>query len=634
MAIIGIFFISFIITQINNNFYRDELKNHMYDIAQDKENLIIEFFKSSTNRLIDFSSDGKIKSCAESIGKNSLECNSEQFSNHLIINKLPVVKGLLKVFVLDINGKVIASSIKQNIELNKSMEQYFIQGIKEPSNLGLIYSKEFNKYIIIFSAPIYKQTKSTETLGVIVGEVALDELLPILNSSVNFCKTGELLLAFGSHDNITWLIKRRFEKQVSLNINEDSIPMKAALNGTEVIFDNIQDYRGISVISVSHPIKIVKSQNIGLVFKKDIAEVYQPIEIAQKLIIIVVFLVLLLSSLVMLGLSKLLSRHLVKLTSDIEQITKGDLNIILKKSNVDEIQSLIESLNRILASLKLAILRTGATKEDIGIGEAIKAKEKAEAKYKIIYETSSEAIMTLEPPEWKFTGGNNATIKIFGAKDEKDFISKAPWEFSPKKQPDGQLSSVKSKKMIEKAMKDGSNLFEWVYKRLNGEEFPATVLLNRIEEGGKIYLQAAVKDITNEKKIQDALVVSELRYRRLFETAQDAILILDADSGNIIDANPFIVELLGYSHKEFVGKKLWEVSPFKDISENKKKFMELLHKKYIRYENMPLETKSGKKAYVEFVSNMYNVDHIRIIQCNIRDITERKKLEELKKKLK
>ena len=130
------------------------------------------------------------------------------------------------------------------------------------------------------------------------------------------------------------------------------------------------------------------------------------------------------------------------------------------------------------------------------------------------------------------------------------------------------------------------------------------------------------------------MVVSELRYRRLFETAQDAILILDADSGNIIDANPFIVELLGYSHKEFVGKKLWEVSPFKDISENKKKFMELLHKKYIRYENMPLETKSGKKAYVEFVSNMYNVDHIRIIQCNIRDITERKKLEELKKKLK
>ena len=133
--------------------------------------------------------------------------------------------------------------------------------------------------------------------------------------------------------------------------------------------------------------------------------------------------------------------------------------------------------------------------------------------------------------------------------------------------------------------------------------------------------------LTKRKTREEALQESELRYRRLFETAQDAILILDADTGKIMDANPFVQSLLGYSHKEFIGKHLWQMSPFKDIAANREKYRRLVKERYVRYEDLPLETKSGQERHVEFVSNVYKVGSRSIIQCNIRDISGRKLVE-------
>jgi len=120
-----------------------------------------------------------------------------------------------------------------------------------------------------------------------------------------------------------------------------------------------------------------------------------------------------------------------------------------------------------------------------------------------------------------------------------------------------------------------------------------------------------------------ALEVSELRYRRLFETAQDGILILDADSGKIIDVNPFLLDLLDYPFESMIGLRLWEIGQFKDIAANQAAFEALQTNEYIRYENLPLRTKTGKEIQVEFVSNVYFVGSDKVIQCNIRDISAR-----------
>jgi PAS domain S-box-containing protein len=129
-------------------------------------------------------------------------------------------------------------------------------------------------------------------------------------------------------------------------------------------------------------------------------------------------------------------------------------------------------------------------------------------------------------------------------------------------------------------------------------------------------------------RIEESLKVSEIRYRRLFETAKDGILILDADTGRIADANPFLQELLGYSHAELLGKMLWEIGPFKDIAASRSAFRRLQRKQYIRYDNLPLETKGHRQMHVEFVSNVYKENGTSVIQCNIRDITARNQAEE------
>jgi two-component system, LuxR family, sensor kinase FixL len=117
---------------------------------------------------------------------------------------------------------------------------------------------------------------------------------------------------------------------------------------------------------------------------------------------------------------------------------------------------------------------------------------------------------------------------------------------------------------------------------------------------------------------------SEVRYRRLFEAARDGILLVDPHTRKITDANPFMTELLGYPHEELVGKELWEIGLLEDEVSSRRAFCELQAHHFIRYENLPLQNVAGQRHEVEFVSNLYEEDGQQVIQCNIRDITERK----------
>jgi PAS domain S-box-containing protein len=138
-----------------------------------------------------------------------------------------------------------------------------------------------------------------------------------------------------------------------------------------------------------------------------------------------------------------------------------------------------------------------------------------------------------------------------------------------------------------------------------------------------------IRDISKRKMMEQALAASEKRYRRLFETAKDGVLILDAQTGKIVDVNPFLVEMLGYTKEQFIEKAIWEIGAFKDVVANKENFLELQKKEYVRYEDLPLETARGETVQVEFISNVYLVDGKKVIQCNIRNITDRKIAEEL-----
>ena len=171
---------------------------------------------------------------------------------------------------------------------------------------------------------------------------------------------------------------------------------------------------------------------------------------------------------------------------------------------------------------------------------------------------------------------------------------------------------------------------EFINKKKNGEFYTESASIAPITnfDGTVTHFVAVKDDISARKKAEETLAISEIRYRRLFETTGDGILILEAESGRIIDVNPMLVEMLGYTGENFIGKKLWDFGVFADIEASKASFKELQHEEYIRYEDLPFETKDGRQIFVEFISKVYLSDGKKLIQCNIRDITERKQAQE------
>jgi PAS domain S-box-containing protein len=160
------------------------------------------------------------------------------------------------------------------------------------------------------------------------------------------------------------------------------------------------------------------------------------------------------------------------------------------------------------------------------------------------------------------------------------------------------------------------------------EEWPIDANLGPIlDAGGRLAgLVLFFSDISNRRESEHNLEISEVRYRRLFEAAHDGILILDALTSKVVDANPFLSALLCYPKEHFLGKELWEIGLFKDAEMSKKAMRILQRVGHIRYEDLPLEHKDGRHIPVEFVSNVYREGRRNVIQCNIRDITERKRV--------
>jgi PAS domain S-box-containing protein len=248
------------------------------------------------------------------------------------------------------------------------------------------------------------------------------------------------------------------------------------------------------------------------------------------------------------------------------------------------------------------------------------ALEASEARYRRLFETAQDAILILDAAErsGKIMDANPFVIDMLGYSLD-ELIGKELWEiglFADKEE---------SKAAMEQLQREGYIRYEDIpLETKQGKRVDVEFVSNTYTVDGRSVIQCNIRDITERAEAARVLVSSEARYRRLFETAQDAILILKEESGTIIDANPFVIDLLGYSLDELMGRELWEIGLFSDKDESKAAMEQLKEKGYIRYEDMPLETKQGKSVEVEFVSNSYMVGDLKVIQCNIRDITDRK----------
>lgn len=178
--------------------------------------------------------------------------------------------------------------------------------------------------------------------------------------------------------------------------------------------------------------------------------------------------------------------------------------------------------------------------------------KKSERKYRQLFESSRDAIMSLDPLSWRFLSGNSATLEIFGLRDLGQLTALSPWDLSPERQPDGRPSREAAQEMISTARRQGYHQFEWRHKKLDGEEFSTSVLLTRMEEDGQEYCQAIVRDITDLK-------IQQQKLELILEAAQNVSFVIATPTW---DGKDFLVrefvpgseKLFGYTRDEVLGR--------------------------------------------------------------------------------
>ena len=265
-----------------------------------------------------------------------------------------------------------------------------------------------------------------------------------------------------------------------------------------------------------------------------------------------------LASLAAIGLGWFISRGVTanvnKLHAVTGQLGKGKLDSRVDINSEDEVGQIAEDINRMAEGLRAAIVsRDDLAKEISERQQAEEALKKSEAKFRTIFESSNDTFILLDRD--RFLDCNAATLSMFGCASRDDFLGLHPSELSSSTQPDGKNSKESADEKIETAFREGSNLFGWQHKRCSGEEFPAEVMLTRLNLDGKDVLMASVRDISERKLAAIKLKESEEVFRSTNAAVHDAIILLD-NNGNISLWNRGAENIFGYSFHEVRGEPL------------------------------------------------------------------------------
>lgn len=221
---------------------------------------------------------------------------------------------------------------------------------------------------------------------------------------------------------------------------------------------------------------------------------------------------------------------------------------------------------------------------------------------------------------------NTAAVELFGANSQDQLIGKPILERIHK---ESRAIVEERILLVNKGLETTAPFIEEKFIRMDGSVIDVEVSFISFKYRKNNGALACVRDNSQYKLSDEALRISEVRYRRLFEAAKDGILIVDVGTGMVLDVNTYLIKMLGYSYKQFLEKAIWELGFSKDIVANRNKFLELQLHGYVHYENLPMQTVDGQLVDVEFVSNIYiEEDGKKVIQCNIRNITERKLMDD------
>jgi PAS domain S-box-containing protein len=483
-----------------------------------------------------------------------------------------------RLFLLDAQGIVRMSFPKAQAPISRQvlLRAAEVLRTKQVDFADFYRDEHDGRVYLAVLVPILDERDSNRAMGTLV--MGIDPgryLYPFLSRWPTPSWSAETLLVRQEGNEAVFLNELRFRKHSALNhrVSLDHVEMPAvqAILGREGII-NGRDYRGVLVVARVLPIP---GSPWFLVARMDSIEMYAPLR--ERLWMAVGLIVALLFS------------------------AGAGVGLVWRQQ------------------------RLGFFRERYRAAEALSASE---FRYRSLFENMIEGFaycrMLFEdnrPQDFIYLDVNNAFEKLTGL---KNVVGRRVTEVIPGiREADPQLLEVYGRV----ALTGKPERFETYVEALHNW-FHIAVYSPERE-----HFVAVFDVITERKRAEEALIASEVRYRRLFEAAIEGILILDAETGMVVDVNQFLIEKLGFSREAFLGKKVWELGFIKDIIANQDNFAELQQKEYICYEDKPLETSDGRRIEVEFVSYVYEVNHKKIIQCNIRDLTERKRAEEKIRKL-
>ncbi|HSN48611.1 MAG TPA: chemotaxis protein CheB [Flavobacterium sp.] len=292
-----------------------------------------------------------------------------------------------------------------------------------------------------------------------------------------------------------------------------------------------------------------------------------------------------------------------------------DIKIMPYRTLDDHIDGLVLTFNDV----------TKFKKMEIDLKEANEKLQKSkETRYRKLFETAKDGILILDAETGQITDVNPFLVELLGYSREQ-FIQKAIWNIGLFKD---MVANVDKFKELQK--KEFVRYDDLPMETIDGKKINVEFISNVYEVENQKVIQCLVRDITKRKQAEEKLILSESRYRSIFESAKDGILVLDAENGNIVEINPYLIDMLGDAKEKLVQKAVWDVGFFKNIIDNKDKFLNLQRKKFVQYEDLPLVTADGRKIKIEFISKIFTVENNKVIQCFIREISDKKEETKLK----
>jgi PAS domain S-box-containing protein len=267
------------------------------------------------------------------------------------------------------------------------------------------------------------------------------------------------------------------------------------------------------------------------------------------------------------------------------------------------------------------------------ITERKKVEEKlkeSEEKYKTTFESSMDALMLLD--ERGFFSCNRSTLLLFGCKSVEEFAKYHPADLSPPKQPDGLPSTQAAMNHIDRAFKTGTDSFFWIHRRVNGTIFSAEVLLTRIPLKDQNVLQATVRDITERKKAEEMLRLSEKNFSQALHGSSSSFAISTLANGRFIDVNDSFLRYAGYSREEVIGRTVFELNLWADPEQDKRLRMLLQKHGSARTFLSTYRRKNGEIGFGVISAVIIEIEGKPCVLTETLDITERKKAEEALKR--